>query len=118
MHVWEHFQKKVTGLIAAIIGYADSNNNLDILLDQDTPQWKRTMWLDMLDDPECTPLSIKDDIGPGDPEEIVVNRWGAMTGSLPFSWVIVHTLDNCWAEISLYTKGNSNSLGHKMIVDV
>ena len=98
--MWQYFEMRVTTFVAQIIGFADNNNNLDLLLDDATPAWKCRMWLRMLDNPQVTQLGAGEDMEPANSEdlEILVKTYGAhgsaMTGCLPFSWVIKRAIDS------------------------
>ena len=107
----------MTTLIAGIIGYADTNNNLEIMLDPSEPEWKKRMWLRMLDDTKVTRLTIKENLGQSEPQEILVKSFGAnesnMKGCLPFSWVIKQYVDDLQSQPKQQTGKNISKSSYK-----
>lgn len=89
------FDLKVTPILAGLIAYMDTNNNLSIMTSDGIPAWKKNMWLSMIRDPAITPLSYKDLLSAKKNTELTkmtVLMYGAegqkMDASLPFSWLI------------------------------
>ncbi len=57
--LWTYLVDKTTPLLAGLVAYMDTNCNLDII-HQDNPEWIQQLWLDMLNDPNVTPLKYSD----------------------------------------------------------
>ena len=57
--LWTYLIRKATPLLAGLVAYADTNCNLNII-HEDHPEWIHTLWIDMLNDSEVTPLTYSD----------------------------------------------------------
>jgi len=54
----QYLESRVTPLLAGVLAYIDTNNNLDVLVHNSEP-WLRHMWLHMLADSNITELKYR-----------------------------------------------------------
>ena len=62
--IWQTLEAKVTPLLAAVLSYADTNNNLDILLKfdpvaGDDSGWIVKLWMDLFREPRVTQINYR-----------------------------------------------------------
>ena len=89
----------MTPMLAGLVAYSDTNNNLDLIVAQ-TECWRQSLWLHMLSDPELTPLSYDDLVSSmrqlellAIPVHMKAAEGGRMTCKLPFSWILKEQVD-------------------------
>lgn len=95
-----HIERQVAPLLAGMLKYVDTNNNMAIL-QADQVGWRQRLWMEMFRNSTATSLQYKDLVhGETEklPEEFMVQMTSytgqVMFSQLPFSWVIKDTLDN------------------------
>jgi len=54
----QYLESRVTPLLAGVLAYVDTNNNLDVLV-HNSDHWLRHMWLYMLADSNITELKYR-----------------------------------------------------------
>ncbi|XP_071172243.1 E3 ubiquitin-protein ligase RNF213-like [Mytilus edulis] len=92
-------EAKIVPVLAGIIAFIDTNNNLDMLSHDDT--WKTDLWLRIMNNPFLTqlkysaivPPSLKQDMG-DIPVKSTALDGKMFTACMPFSWLIFRQVDD------------------------
>ena len=96
--LWENLERKITPILAGLVAFVDTNNNL-MLVTEDN--WKQQMWLSVFRNPQLTPMVYNDLVSAKwgtELKELPVQMKGvhgtAMCGQLPFSWLLKSYVDD------------------------
>ncbi|XP_046722736.1 E3 ubiquitin-protein ligase rnf213-alpha isoform X2 [Silurus meridionalis] len=108
--LWKRVQAAVIPFLAQLISVIDRDHNLDILLDKNSGESVKKMWLDIFGNVKLlnVPYTIVDSNSATKTilvqNSIVVNR---STGcSMPFSWIIKDHLEELWVH-ALHREGHT-----------
>ena len=57
--LWQYLETRVTPLLAGVVAYADTNANLDLLMEDGDNLWISFMWLDMFSNADIAIIKYK-----------------------------------------------------------
>ena len=98
----DYIEKKLSILLAGIISYTDTNNNLDSLINKDIPEWTRQFWYGMFNNEEFIKLNYASYFLTANHVEksefncidYFLERKNPELGpTLPFSWLIIEYIN-------------------------
>ncbi|CAG2194992.1 RNF213 [Mytilus edulis] len=102
--VLQFIKKTLRIYLAGILAFADKNRNLDILINEH--DWKRKIWLQILNSPTATGLQYGDLLNQKSNKmlsefvaEVTSYDGKFFTGRLPFSWIIQRFIETLWTHI-------------------
>ncbi|XP_052817087.1 E3 ubiquitin-protein ligase rnf213-alpha-like [Mya arenaria] len=114
---------KVSPILAGLIGYIDTNKQLDILYDGE--EWKRGLFLQFLNTPDVLRLQYSDLRSPTGREvqDVIVQRTGCdghiFDAEFPFSWSIIDFVNEIMGgsaeQLSVYANIMRNSSVGKVL---
>ncbi|XP_077867696.1 E3 ubiquitin-protein ligase rnf213-alpha-like, partial [Saccoglossus kowalevskii] len=103
--IWQSLVSTVTPLLAQVIGFADRNDNLDLILKSPSGSWIHQLWLQILRNQKLLEMTYESFLSPvkNTPREIVPVLASGVNGSFftahcPFSWVIKQFVEEKWEE--------------------
>ncbi|KAJ8362842.1 hypothetical protein SKAU_G00116730, partial [Synaphobranchus kaupii] len=101
--LWKRVQVAVTPLLARLVSVLDRDHNLDLLLDCNSGEWVKKLWLDMFGDESLLDIPYTRPNHSTDSENVLVQshiRAGQGTGcAMPFSWRIREHLEEVWTQV-------------------
>ena len=90
--LWQKLSSIVSPMLSEVIAYCDQNQNLDLLCEG--KEWKKKLWLTMINNEVITPLAYDSFISPvsgrlRERARVLSTRVGPrFNGKFPFSWII------------------------------
>lgn len=103
-------EDKITPVLARVIAYLDTNNNLDLVCTDNnrdmTPDWIPKLWLDIVQHPDIFRLTYAHLLsmsGREELDEFTVQRTSAgdspFSARLPFSWLVYELVEGATSEL-------------------
>ncbi|KAJ8345993.1 hypothetical protein SKAU_G00301860 [Synaphobranchus kaupii] len=109
--LWKRLQAVVTPLLAQLIAVADRDYNLDLLLDHNSGEPVKKLWLDIFGDEELLEIPFTRVDCNSETKTILVQSYitphlGSGCCSMPFSWRVRDYLEELWVH-ALQNEGHT-----------